>query len=196
MKEYRAASIVTTLLMLVACEKNPRFEPPVAKTNPQPTQRYEITVDLIDPPPDIRSLVGEAHFGVSTRPCLPYQDRIARVTIGTSYIKEFALTRVGANTYRGHIFLDWPIDEDYFGLGVCKWQIATADAVITRNNGLIQTALLIGKEKITPGSTNLSFCRRNMRDKYDKFCSTPIDPVRIQALSEISYQVRMSSRKD
>lgn len=187
-----ALTIVTLLLLLAACGKNP--QPPVAQTNPNPTQRYEITVELIDPPADIQSLVGEAHFGVGTRACLPYRDRIARVTIGTSYKKEFALVPIGDNAYRGHVFLDWPVDEDYYGLGVCKWKIATIDAVFTRESGFSQAANLI--EGGIPLGANSSYCRRIIRGAHDKFCSTPIDPVRIHTLNEVSYQVRMSSRKN
>lgn len=188
-------AIVAPLLLFVACGRNPRFEPPIAKTNPNPAQGYEITVELVDPPADIRSIAGEAHFGVSSRACLPYQDRIARVTIGTSYIKKFALTQVGENTYQGRIFLDWPIDEDYYGLGVCKWKIATVDAVFTRDDRFVQASNLIWHE-ITSEASNLSYCRRAIRGEHDKFCSAPIDPLRIETLSKVSYQVKMSSRKD
>ena len=89
-------------LLLGACSKTP--ESPVAKTNPNPTQRYEITVELVDPPQDILEISGVAHFGVSTRACLPYREKIARVTIGASYAREFPLVRVGDNTYKGHIW--------------------------------------------------------------------------------------------
>jgi hypothetical protein len=190
-----ALTVAAPLFLLVACDKSPRFESPVAKTNPNPAQGYEITVELIDPPADIRSIAGEAHFGVSTRACLPYQDRIARVTIGTSYIKKFVLTKVGASTYQGHIFLDWPVDEDYYGLGVCKWKIATVDAVFTRENGFVQTADMNESEVLSESPT-LSYCRAKMRDKYDKICFQPIDPVLIQELGQVSYQVKMSPRRN
>lgn len=190
-----ALTIVTLPLLLVACVKAPRFEPPVAKTNPQPTQRYEITVELIDPPADIRSLAGEAHFGVGTRACLPYRDRIARVTVGASYNKGFALAPIGNNTYRGHIFLDWPVDEDYYGLGTCKWIVSGVDAVVTRSNGLIQVANM-NRREVPSESENLSYCREVMRDKYDKICFTPIDEKLIRELDAVSYRVKMSSRKD
>ena len=179
-------------LLLGACAKTP--ESPVAKTNPNPTQRYEITVELIDPPRDIQKITGVAKFGVVTRACLPYREKIARVTIGASYQKEFPLVRVSDNTYKGHIFLDWPIDEDYYGLGVCEWRIGTVDAVFTRDRELTQSALLIGSE-VTHEADTLSYCRRNMRGDQDRFCSIPIDPARVIDLGKSSYQVEMSSRK-
>jgi len=190
-----ALAIVTLSFLLAACGGNPRFEPPIAKTNPNPTQRYEITVELIDPPADIGSVVGEAHFGIPDVSCMHQPDPIAGYTPGSSYIKKFALAKVGANTYRGHIFLDWPVDEDYYGLGVCKWQIAAVATVITRDSGLIQAADL-NESEVVSESTNLSYCRTKMRDKYDKICFQPIDPILIQDLSQVSYQVKMSPRKN
>lgn len=62
-------------LLLGACSKAP--ESPVAKTNPKPTQRYEITVELVDPPADIKHISGEAHFSIPHVACMPTPDRIA-----------------------------------------------------------------------------------------------------------------------
>jgi hypothetical protein len=180
-------------LLLGACSKTP--ESPIAKTNPNPTQRYEITVELVDPPRDIRKISGVAHFGVSTRACLPYREKIARVTIGASYKKEFPLVRVNDNTYRGHVFLDWPIDEDYYGLGVCKWVVTGVDTILTRSNDLNQLANLNGNE-VMAESRSLSYCRAEMRDKYDRICSTPIDSERVNFLKKASYLVEMTSRID
>ena len=181
------------VLLLGACSKAP--ESPVAKTNPNPKQRYEITVELVDPPPDIREISGVAHFGVSTRACLPYQEKIARVTIGASYKREFALIRAGESTYKGHIFLDWPIDQDYYGLGVCKWEITGVNAILARGNELTQTPRLTRTE-VTSQSRKVSYCRKDMRDKYDFSCFTPIDEALIKELDAVSYKVRMSSIKD
>lgn len=62
-------------LPLGACSKAP--ESPVAKTNPNPKQRYEITVELVDPPQDIREISGVAHFGVGTQgPAFPTERRL------------------------------------------------------------------------------------------------------------------------
>ena len=67
------------VLLLGACSKAP--ESPVAKTNPNPTQRYEITVELVDPPPDIKRISGEAHFSIPDVACIPTPDRIAAYTL-------------------------------------------------------------------------------------------------------------------
>ena len=180
-------------LPLGACSKAP--ESPVAKTNPNPTQRYEITVELVDPPADIKRISGEAHFSIPDVACMPTPDRIAGYTPGSRYIKNFSLTYAGSNTYKGHIFLDWPVDEDYYGLGVCKWEITGVNAILARGNELAQTPRLTRTE-VTSQSRKVSYCRKDMRDKYDFSCFTPIDEALIKELDAVSYKVRMSSIKD
>lgn len=178
-------------LLLGACSKTP--ESPIAKTNPNPTQRYEITVELVDPPRDIRKISGVAHSGVSTRACLPYRERIARVTIGTSYTREFPLVRVGDSTYKGHIFLDWPVDEDYYGLGVCKWEIETVGAVIDFG-GYKQKPVLWGGTDF-PSAGRKWWCRRPDSQRILENCTSPSDPERVAAESHDSWLVILSSHR-
>ena len=181
------------VLLLGACSKTP--ESPVAKTNQNPTKRYEITVELVDPPADIKRISGEAHFSIPDVACMPTPDRVAGYTPGSSHIENFALTYAGGNTYKGHIFLDWPVDEDYYGLGICKWELAAVATVLIRRSGLMQAADLLGTE-VKSESSNRSFCPEEMRDKFDKICLTPIDPELIKKLEPVSYIVSMSSRKN
>jgi len=197
MNGHHPAPLCIALLtfLLGACGKSSRFEPPIAKTNPNPTQRYEITVELFDPPPDIKSITGKAYFSIPDVICMPTPDRIAGYTPGSSYSKEFSLVRIDGNTYQGHVFLDWPVDEDYYGLGVCKWEIAKVKAILTRSNDLIQAPNMNQNEVISE-SGNISYCREVMRDKYDFTCFTPIDQEIIRDLDPVSYKVRMSSIKD
>ena len=115
--------------------------------------------------------------------------------IGASYKREIALIRAGESTYKGHIFLDWPIDQDYYGLGVCKWEITGVNAILARGNELTQTPRLTRTE-VTSQSRKVSYCRKDMRDKYDFSCFTPIDEALIKELDAVSYKVRMSSIKD
>lgn len=178
-------------LLLGACCKTP--ESPVAKTNPNPTQRYEITVELVDPPQDIREISGVAHFGVSTRACLPYREKTARVTIGASYAREFPLVRVSDNTYKGHIFLDWPVDEDYYGLGICKWELATAGVIIDFGTYSQEPDLWGGTDFPTVGRK--WWCRRPDSQRILENCTSPADPANVEQESRDSYLVILSSAR-
>jgi hypothetical protein len=166
-----ALTVVAPLFFLVACDKSPRFEPPVTKTNPNPTQGYEITVELIDPPADIRSIAGEAHFGIPDVSCMHQPDPIAGYTPGSSYIKTFALTQVGANTYQGRIFLDWPIDEDYYGLGLCKWELDFASVNIDLGRYKQKPRLWGGQD--FPSAGREWWCRKPDTRRIVDNCTSP-----------------------
>ncbi|TQM17458.1 hypothetical protein FB548_0842 [Pseudoxanthomonas sp. 3HH-4] len=178
-------------LLLGACSKTP--ESPVAKTNPNPTQRYEITVGLVDPPADIKRISGEAHFSIPDVACMPTPDRIAGYTPGSSYIKNFSLTYAGGNTYKGHIFLDWPVDEDYYGLGVCKWEINTVGAVIDFG-GYMQKPVLWGGTDF-PSAGRKWWCRRPDSQRIIENCTSPSDPEKIELESRDSWLVILSAHR-
>lgn len=186
---------VPLLLLLAACWGGSNFEPPVAKTNPSPTQRYEITVELVDPPADIKNISGIAYFSIPDVICMPTPDRIAGYTPGSRYEKRFSLVPTGSNIYNGHIFLDWPIDEDYYGLGLCKWKFAYASVIVARGSTFYQSTRLSLAE-LNGKDETVGYCRTSMRDKYDFTCFTPFDEGLVQELDPISYKMKISSRKE
>lgn len=185
---------ILAALLLAGCWSASKFEPPVGKTNPNPTLRYEIRVELVDPPTDVKNISGAAYFSIPDVICMPTPDRIAGYTPGSRYEKRFSLIPTGHNTYQGHIFLDWPVDENYYGLGVCKWQLAYVDATLTRSNGFLQIARL-SAAKLISASEIAAYCREEMRDEFDKACLTPSDPARAEELRLTSYLVKVKSSR-
>lgn len=189
----QAIAATLCLALLAACEGEPRHQSPAAKTNPNPVERYAITVRLVDPPPDIQGISGVAHFGTD-RGCLPYRERINRITISARYEHPFALEPIGDNTYRGHIYLDWPVDEDYYGLGVCHWKLHIA-AVNIRYPNYIQKPDLWGSSDFPNGTRNW-WCRRPESRRIIDNCTTPSDPLAIEKEQLDSYLVIMTASKD
>ena len=132
-------------------------------------------------------------LAVHTRTCLPYREKIARVTIGASYKREFALIRAGESTYKGHIFLDWPIDQDYYGLGVCKWELATAGVIIDFGTYSQEPDLWGGTDFPTVGRK--WWCRRPDSQRILENCTSPVDPANVERESRDSYLVILSSAR-
>ncbi|WP_299340517.1 hypothetical protein [uncultured Pseudoxanthomonas sp.] len=194
-RRFPCYCLIVASLLIAGCWGASEFKPPTVKTNSNPTQRYEITVELVDPPVDIENISGMAYFSIPDVICMPTPDRIAGYTPGSRYERGFSLVPTGNNTYRGHIFLDWPIDEDYYGLGLCKWEFAYADAIVERGSTLRQTTRLSLAE-LNGKEVTVGYCRTLMRDKYDSTCFTPFDDGRIQELDPISYKMKISSRKN
>lgn len=189
---HHAIATALLLALLTACSDGPRHVPPVAKTNPAPTERYEITVELIDPPPDVQGISGTAHFGTG-RGCLPYSDKINRITISAHYKRRFTLEPIGDNTYRGHIYLDWPVDEDYYGLGVCKWELGTFEILMPRA-GYTQIATFRPADLQVPTPVG-RLCRKERRMRPDEFCMFATEQS-IGKMGDVSFKLSIQIKDE
>jgi hypothetical protein len=91
------------------------------KQNPNPKQRYDVTMSIQDAPGPFDSISGYGEYTVSNNVCVPLEPGSgARLTPGITV--PFELTRSG-DAYKGYFYADQMVNEDYFGLGVCKWEL-------------------------------------------------------------------------
>lgn len=94
------------------------------KLNPHPVQRYEL-IATVDAPGEFDSVEGYLSYDVTNVECVPKNPfEGARNVPNTS--RSFAMTRVDAHTWKGSFYRDLLQDEDYFGLGVCHWDVTNA----------------------------------------------------------------------
>jgi len=71
---------------------------PVVTENPKKHQKYELTVTMIT------------------------TNRTAGATAYAVYQPEFSLKKISDTVYQGEFYTDRPLNEDYFGQGVCLWE--------------------------------------------------------------------------
>lgn len=105
-------------------------DPKHPKKNPHPVQRYEVIATANAPGP-WDSVHGYIGYEVSNPDCTP-KDKFLGVhamppVVGT----EIEMTRVGEKTWKGYFYRDAMQDEDYFGLGMCHWDVASVSANFT-----------------------------------------------------------------
>lgn len=98
-------------------------DPKHPKKNLYPVKRYELTATA-DAPGPWDSVKGYIEYEVSNRECVPRDSftggqNVPNVDFG------FEMTRVNEKTWKGYFYEDLLQDEDYFGLGVCRWSITT-----------------------------------------------------------------------
>ncbi|MDM0058386.1 hypothetical protein [Variovorax fucosicus] len=125
---FATALFLLLTLTLPACGQS--MKQPDIKLNPHPKMRYEITLTIEDSPGPFESVAGYANFETDTN-CVPEAPITAgnygaKYPVGHSVL--VALRPVGANTYQGTMYMDWPKDEDYYGLGVCRWRFSSFSA--------------------------------------------------------------------
>ncbi|UGB38847.1 hypothetical protein [Frateuria soli] len=115
-----ATILVAGLATLPAACSSPMDD---IKLNPHPVQRYEL-IATVDAPGEFDSVEGYLSYDVTNVECVPKNPvEGARNVPNTS--RSFVMIRVDAHTWKGSFYRDLLQDEDYFGLGVCHWDIGT-----------------------------------------------------------------------
>jgi len=98
---------------------------PVRKLNPAPKRAYVITMTLKDAPGPFSSVEGIAQYTVeNSAECgkrIPMAGAFPRISTS----EPFNLTRVSEGEFRGTVYADLVLDEDYFGRGVCRWRFSS-----------------------------------------------------------------------
>ncbi|WP_373762125.1 hypothetical protein [Neisseria dentiae] len=93
---------------------------PVVTENPQKHQKYEVTVTFKDAPGKFEVAKAEEVYAAFN--CTHTTNRIAGATDVARYYPEFTLQKISDTVYRGEFYTDRPLNEDYYGQGVCLWE--------------------------------------------------------------------------
>ncbi|KAF1718811.1 hypothetical protein CSC75_18085 [Pseudoxanthomonas wuyuanensis] len=104
-------------------------EEPLRKINPNPKRAYVITMKIEGAPGPFAVVEGVAHYEVENRECgryLKFAGTFPRMTSSET----FEMTRISENEYRGMVYADLILDEDYFGRGVCRWKFIGTDGFL------------------------------------------------------------------
>lgn len=105
-----------------------------AQLNPQPTRGYEITLRIEDAPGSFAMAEGSAQYDVVNEDQCGHINATSGTAERITSLEPVALTKVGEGEYRGTVFLDRLLDADYYGRGVCRWEL-TAASVVLRATG-------------------------------------------------------------
>ena len=96
--------------------------------NPAPRQRYVLDLRFSGLPGALTDIAATADFEVENRECVPYDYSRAAggVRLPPRHSVPLVLQRVDDTTYTATLHEDALLDEDYYGLGVCRWALNTA----------------------------------------------------------------------
>lgn len=122
--------------------------------NPSPVQEYQVTLTIDGAPGPFKSVEGTTQYDVMNESeCGEYLESVGvRPRVTTN--EPFTLTRISEVEYRGTVYMDLIQDADYFGNGVCRWELtevrarlrATGDAKETRFVPDISVESLLAQE--------------------------------------------------
>jgi len=123
------------LLALSACAaEKPMHD---YKQNPNPKQRYDITMTIADAPGPFASIEGIAQYQAPD--CWYTLNKLEGVHANPEQVLPITYTRVNDTTYVGTVYLDAMLDEDYYGRGVCHWTLTFASTSLKATGGAVET---------------------------------------------------------
>lgn len=121
---HLATTSLLALALTTGCSPMPHGDPDNPQKNPHPVQRYEV-IATADAPGSWDSVKGTVFFQIVNPDCVPADSFTGGQNVpNTGY--HFEMTRVNETTWKGYFFRDMLQDDDYFGLGVCHWDVTQA----------------------------------------------------------------------
>ncbi|MFA1262786.1 hypothetical protein Xclt_15195 [Xanthomonas axonopodis pv. clitoriae] len=133
---------------------------PVYRKNPHPTEAYRITMTIEDAPGPFEWISGTAFYEMTNhKQCTPIEP-IAGVW---SKSKEDGIPihfkKINESTYVATIYADGMVDSDYYGKGVCRWELTSADVSLRATGKHEETRFQPGiyKDKLLSGEPGVTY---------------------------------------
>lgn len=124
-----------------------------AQLNPQPTRAYALTLRIENAPGPFATVEGSAQYDVVNEDQCGHINAASGTAERITSHEPVALTKVGEGEYRGVVYLDRMLDADYYGRGVCRWQLSTAAVALRATGAATETRFqpVIDAEQILSG---------------------------------------------
>jgi hypothetical protein len=135
--------LVTLMTTTASCQNHQRVPLPEVKRNPEPREKYLVTMVIKDAPRPFDKVEGKVQYDipVGDDDCIPVDYTIApggtRNNPSEDVPVEFR--KISETEYQAEIFLDALLDEDYYGLGVCRWQMTAVGVRLTSGMTIFST---------------------------------------------------------
>ncbi|RST45009.1 hypothetical protein [Variovorax sp. DXTD-1] len=126
-----AVLLAITTITTIACGQ--AMKKPDIKLNPHPKMRYEITLTIENAPGPFDAVEGSLDYQVQNDRCVPLQPVSGAKPTPSKHLP-LAFTRISDKVYKGEFYADLLQDEDYFGLGICRWSLTFASAYLNVGN--------------------------------------------------------------
>lgn len=145
-----------TLLLLAACNPETSMNPTLAaaeqdvenggrglaKLNPAPQRALDLVVTVADAPGPLQVIKGTAQYDVSNEAECGHINEATGTPARITSMEPFELRRVSDTQFRGTVYLDRMLDEDYYGRGVCRWEFSGANAALQATGAKEETRFI------------------------------------------------------
>jgi hypothetical protein len=156
------------------------------KQNPAPKQAYRVTLNVDDAPGPFAVVEGFAQFAATD--CTYIINKVAGATAYPQKIIPIIYKKIDDHAYEGIVHTDAMQDEDYFGQGVCHWNLVVVSAQLRATGATGETRFFarLPREALL---TNERQTSRHESKRYPAdaalpdFSSTGLDPISGQFFS-------------
>lgn len=155
----------------------------LAKLNPAPKQAYTLIATVKDAPGTFEKMAATAQYDVTNENECGHINRSSGTAERITSNESFVLEKVSDTEYRGTFYLDLMQDDDYYGRGVCHWELMEARIVLQATGAPGETQFVAGlrmENLLENTPRTLYFTRRGYpaRDMPDYPDFGSVDPTR------------------
>lgn len=154
--------ILTLIASTTGCSAMNHGDPKNPKKNPHPLKRYEVIATSEAPGP-WDSVKGIVFFDVTNLDCVPRGALTGGQNV-PNIGQDFDMASIDGKTWKGYIYTDFLVDEDYFGKGVCRWSATAVTPVFTVHNRNFGAATWLADALIKGAQTDY-FKRKDFLDQ-------------------------------
>ncbi len=110
--------------------RNPKADAPPQniKINPERRQHYQMEIRIHDAPIDFKFIRASELYQATN--CWYATNRSAGASANPQFSLPLNLKKINDTTYVTDFYTDSPLNEDYYGQGVCKWEFLDAGLVM------------------------------------------------------------------
>lgn len=177
--------------------------PPRRKLNPAPQRAYRITLTIADAPGPFASVEGVAQYDVSNDDQCGKRIEWAGVTPRITSNETFELFKVSETEYEGTVYGDQILDENYYGNGVCHWELtevrarlrATGDETETRFVPDIVAGQVFAQQSVTKYFWSGYYPRAANSENYPEFGAPDLSSVPADRRNEF-FTITMAAKEE
>ncbi len=146
------AALATCFLVLagVECSAQPAIQP---KPNSEPGKAYVVELRFADLPGPLAEITGSVVYRIANLECVPVdkQRAIGGVRLAPEHSLDIVWERQADGSFRGSVRENPLLDENSFGLGVCRWELQTTS--VRFKSPVTKFLGGVGAEKLRAGET-------------------------------------------
>lgn len=170
------------------------------RLNPNPKQRYDITMSIRDAPGPFEYVRFRASY--EAKGCSYVISEFEGVRGHPEHHVELDFRKLDDHTYVGTLYLDAMVDEDYYGNGVCHWQMtgmgvglkATGAEKETRFSSSLMLESIQGQRSQETYLWKDRYPREEGYDNFPEFGEETLDKVPIDERDEF-FAITLTSRE-